>query len=86
MANEFHPFKDMAESTKQQHEVDKAQFNARKAESAATWEEAKLSPKARQALMQEQREEKIAEANKEREAAEARVAHAKELNASYSKK
>ena len=86
MANEFHPFKDMAESTRQQHEVDKAQFAARKAESAATWEEAKLSPKARQALMREEREEKIAEANKEREAAEERIAHAKELNAGCSKK
>lgn len=81
MTEGFHPFKDMAESTRRQHEVDKAEFAARKAESAAVWEEAKLSPKARQALMQEEREEKIAAAESDRRSAEARIAHAKELNA-----
>lgn len=34
-------FKDMKESTKAQHEVDKANFAAAKAESKAQWEEAK---------------------------------------------
>jgi hypothetical protein len=34
-------FADMKESTKAQHEVDKANWNAAKAESKAQWEEAK---------------------------------------------
>ena len=33
-------FSDMKESAKAQHEVDKANFNATKAESKARWEEA----------------------------------------------
>ena len=37
-------FSDMKESTKAQHEVDKASFAAAKAESKANWEEAKMSP------------------------------------------
>ena len=41
-------FADMKASTKAQHEVDKANFAAAKAESKAQWEEAKMSPKARQ--------------------------------------
>lgn len=46
MAKEFHPFKDMKENARLQHEVDKANFRAAKAESKAVWEEAKMSPKA----------------------------------------
>ena len=53
-------FQDMKENAKAQHEVDKAQFEAVKAESKAQWEEAKMSPKARQEKMQTEREEKIA--------------------------
>ena len=41
-------FKSMADSAKAQHEVDKANFEAVKAESKANFEEAKMSPKARQ--------------------------------------
>ncbi len=63
MAKEFHPFKDMKENARLQHEVDKANFRAAKAESKAVWEEAKMSPKARQKMMQEERKEQIAEAN-----------------------
>lgn len=48
MAKNFHPFKDMKENAKAQHQVDKANFQAAKMESKAVWEEAKLSPKARQ--------------------------------------
>lgn len=33
MSKNFHPFKDMKESAKAQHEVDKANFEAVKAES-----------------------------------------------------
>ena len=53
-------FKDMKESAKAQHEVDKANFEAVKAESKAQWEEAKMSPKARQEKMQKERDEQIA--------------------------
>lgn len=70
-------FSDMKESTKAQHEVDKANFAAAKAESKAQWEEAKMSPAARQAKMQKEREAQIAEANKRKDAAEARIDAAK---------
>lgn len=70
-------FKDMKESAKAQHEVDKANFAAAKAESKAQWEEAKMSPAKRQAKMQEEREAQIAEANARKAAAEARIDNAK---------
>ena len=70
-------FSDMKESTKAQHEVDKANFAATKAESKAQWDEAKMSPAARQAKMQKEREAQIAEANKRKDAAEARIDAAK---------
>ena len=56
-------FADMKESTKAQHEVDKANFAAAKAEAKANWEEAKMSPSQRQAKMQEERDAQIAAAN-----------------------
>ena len=71
-------FKDMKKSAKAQHEVDKANFNAAKAEAKATWDEARMSPKGRQALMQKEREEQIAEANKRQKEAEERSKFAKE--------
>ena len=71
-------FKDMKKSAKAQHEVDKANINAVKAESKATWEEAKMSPKGRQALMQKERDEQIAEAKKRQQEAEERIQFAKE--------
>lgn len=46
MFENFHPFRDMKENAKAQHEADKANFEAAKLEAKATWEEAKLSPKA----------------------------------------
>ena len=61
-------FGDMKESTKAQHEVDKANFAAAKAEAKANWEEAKMTPSQRQAKMQEERDAQIAAAN-ERKAA-----------------
>lgn len=70
-------FNDMKESTKAQHEVDKANFAAAKAESKANWEEAKMSPAQRQAKMQEDREAQIAAANERKAAAEARINAAK---------
>lgn len=49
-------FDDMKESAKRQHEVDKAQFEAVKAESKANWEAAKMSPKERQEKMYKEQE------------------------------
>ena len=71
-------FADMKESAKQQHEVDKANLAAVKAESKAQWEEAKMSPKARQAKIQEEREKQIKEANKRKELADERIRKAQE--------
>ena len=70
-------FADMKASTKAQHEVDKANFAAAKAEAMANWEEAKMSPSQRQAKMQEERESQIAAANERKAAAEARTQAAK---------
>ena len=68
-------FGDMKESTKAQHEVDKANLAAAKAESKAQWEEAKATgdPKRRKAVMQAKRDKQIAEANERKAAAEARI-------------
>ena len=71
-------FKDMKKSANAQHEVDKANLNAVKAESKATWEEAKMSPKGRQALMQKERDGQIAEALKRQQEAEERIQFAKD--------
>ena len=70
-------FGDMKASTKAQHEVDKANWEAAKAESRATFEEAKMTPAGRQALMQDERDAKIAAANERRAEAEARIELAK---------
>ena len=70
-------FNDMKESTKAQHEVDKANFAAAKTEAKANWEEAKMSPSQRQAKMQEEREAQIAAANVRKAAADARIEAAK---------
>ena len=70
-------FRDMKESTKAQHEVDKANFAAAKAEAKANWEEAKMTPAQRQAKMQEERDAQIAAANERKEAANARIDAAK---------
>ena len=71
-------FNDMKQSTKAQHEVDKANFAAAKAEAKANWEEAKMTPAQRQAKMQEEREAQIAEANERKAAADARIEAAKQ--------
>ena len=70
-------FEDMKSSAKAQHEVDKAQFEAVKAESKAQWEEAKMTPAGRQALMQDERDKQIAAAKERTAAAEARIDLAK---------
>lgn len=70
-------FQDMADNAKAQHEVDKAQMEAVKAESRAQWEEAKMTPAGRQALMQDERNKQIAEAKERTAAAQARIDLAK---------
>lgn len=90
-------FGDMKESAKAQHEVDKAEFRAAKAEAKANfeenrgrntyakakadakqhWDDAHMSPSERSAKMQEERDAKIAAANKRTEAAKARYDAAK---------
>jgi len=65
----------MKESAKAQHEVDKANFAAAKAEAKAQWEEARAmhNPEARKAMLQAEREAQIEEANKRKTEAEARI-------------
>ena len=72
-------FLDMKESAKAQHEVDKANFAAVKAEAKANFEEAKAmgKPETHKAKMNEERERQITEANARREAAEARIENAR---------
>ena len=74
-------FGDMKASTKAQHEVDKANFQAAKAEAKATWEEAKMSPSGRQQLMQKERDEQIAAAKERTAAANERIEFAKSTKA-----
>ena len=68
-------FSDMKKSAKAQHEVDKANMAATKAESRAQWEEAKAmgDPARREEVFQAQRNKQIAEANERKAAAEARI-------------
>lgn len=68
-------FQDMKESAKAQHEVDKANFAAVKAESKANFEEAKAmgKPETRKTMMQAERDEQIAEAKKRQEEAQTRI-------------
>ena len=70
-------FSDMKKSAKAQHEVDKANFAAARAESKANWEEAKMSPSQRQEKIQREREAQIAAAEERKAAAEARIDAAK---------
>lgn len=72
-------FRDMKESAQSQHEVDKAQFEAIKAESRANWEEAKAmgKPETRKAMMQKERDELIAAAKARTAEAQGRIDAAK---------
>ena len=74
-------FSDMKEDAKAQHEVDKANFQAAKEESKAQFAEAKAMSKteSRKAIMQEKRDEQIAEANARTVEAKARQEHLKNL-------
>ncbi len=65
----------MKENPKAQHEVDKANFAAVKAESKANWEEAKAmgDPERRKAVLQAERDEQIAAAKERQVEAQARI-------------
>lgn len=68
-------FEDMKQSAKAQHEVDKANFAAAKAESRARFEEAKAmrDSEKRKAMMQAERDEQIAAAKQREAEAQARI-------------
>ncbi len=68
-------FQDMKESAKAQHEVNKANFAAAKAESRARFEEAKAmgNPNRHKKVMQAERNAQIEEASKRAAAAQARI-------------
>ncbi|WP_295217654.1 hypothetical protein [Ruminococcus sp.] len=74
-------FRDMAESARAQHEVDKANFAAVKAESKANFEEAKAmsKPSVRKAAEQAKRQEQIDAANERIAEANERIDVAKHL-------
>lgn len=68
-------FQDMKDNAKAQHEVDKANFAAVKAESKANFEEVKArnNPEVRKSEMQAERERLLAEAKKREADANARI-------------
>lgn len=70
-------FADIKQSAKDQHEVDKANLAAVKAESKAQWEEAKRTPKQQQEAMRQKQEEQIAAAKQREAEANERIAAAK---------
>lgn len=72
-------FADMKENAKSQHEADKANFNAVKAESKANWEEAKAmgNPQNAKKKIRAKQDEQIQNANQRISAAEERIRNAK---------
>ncbi|MBQ8577852.1 MAG: hypothetical protein IJ449_07850 [Clostridia bacterium] len=72
-------FADMKESAKEQHKVDRANFEAVKAESKANFAEAKAmgNPETHKKMMQAERDAQVKEANERKAAAEARIANLK---------
>ena len=72
-------FSDMKESAKAQHEVDKANMAAVKAESKAQWDEAKAmgKPETRKAVLKAERDKQIQKAPQRKAQADARIASAK---------
>ena len=72
-------FSDMKQSAREQHEVDKANFAAAKAESKAQWEEAKAMgrPETMKKIQRDQRDTQIREANERIADAQKRIDDAK---------
>ncbi len=77
-------FKDIRDSARAQHEVDRANFAAERAEARKRYREAKLMRKreTRMVLEAERREQAIREANERRLAAEEELRHFSEIEAS----
>ena len=75
-------FRDIKESAKAQHEVDKANFAAAKAESKAQFAEAKAvsRSKTRKTIERDKQDAQIARANQRTAEAQARIAAAKGKN------
>ena len=72
-------FADIKQSAKDQHEVDKANLAAVKAEAKAQWEEAKRTPKQQQEAMRQKQAEQVAAAKVREAEAKERIAGAAEL-------
>lgn len=72
-------FNDMKESTRRQHEIDKANFKAHKLEAKATFQEHKAMSRrdTRKAIEEREYEEQMQEAKARQEAAEKRIEEAK---------
>lgn len=66
-------FADMKEDAKAQHKLDKANFNATKAEAKAQWETAKRTPEKIRTARQLEREAQIANAKAREEAAKSKL-------------
>lgn len=66
-------FADMKEDAKAQHKLDKANFNATKAEAKAQWEAAKRTPEELRTARQLEREAQIANAKAREEAAKSKL-------------
>ena len=70
-------FENMKESARAQHAVDKAEFEAVKAESKANWEEAKSLRGALAKALSEEQAARIEDANRRKAEEEERIAAAK---------
>lgn len=73
-------FNDMKESTRRQREIDRANFKAHKLEAKASFQEHKAqnSRKTRKAIEEKEYEKQMQEAKARQEAAEKRIAEAKQ--------
>lgn len=73
-------FNDMKESTRRQHEIDKANFKAHKLEAKASFQEHKAMNRrdTRKAIEEKEYEEQMQEAKARQEAAEKRIEEAKQ--------
>jgi hypothetical protein len=66
-------FSDMKESTKRQHEVDKANFKAQHLETKAFYEEQKAKSNIRKKILEQQFQNKLNDANARQKAAQDRI-------------
>ena len=66
-------FSDMKESTKRQHEVDKANLKAQHLETKAFYEEQKAKSNIRKKILEQQFQDKLNDANARQKAAQDRI-------------